>query len=170
MKTFKFKAVALAAMLGLSSVAVAQITASSTTSQMVAEFTSGMSAGTVVSNAAQMQGTANLSALVSALIAAGADASQVVSAAVVAGGNAQEIVNAAISAGADTQVVVAAAIGAGADPTSITQASASGGRGEAGERGGERGGFAPTRGFSRSGPSITPIPAGGGGGKPVSRA
>lgn len=169
MKTFKFKAVALAAMLGLSSVAVAQITASSTTSDMVAEFSSGMSAGAVVSNAAQMQGTANLPALVSALIAAGADASQVVSAAVVAGGNAQDIVNAAISVGADTQTVVAAAIGAGADPTTITQASASG-RGEAGERGGERGGFAPTRGFSRSGPSITPIPAGGGGGKPVSRA
>lgn len=166
MKTFKFKAVALAAMLGLSSVAVAEITASSTTTEMVAEYTSGMSAGAVISKAAQMQGTANLSALVSALIAAGADASQVVSAAVVAGGNAQDIVNAAISAGADSQVVVSAAIGAGADPTTITQASASGGRGESGDRGG----FAPTRGFSRSGLSITPIPAGGGGGKPVSGA
>ncbi len=112
-------------------------------------------------------GTGMVEYVAYSLINAGADPDAVVAAAISSGANAGDVVKAATKAGADPDKVKVAAVNAGADPTSLLDPTGAG-RKNGGDDG-HGGGFGGGNGSSFH-PIGTPVPGGGGGGRPASRS
>ncbi|OIO79769.1 MAG: hypothetical protein COS39_00950 [Hydrogenophilales bacterium CG03_land_8_20_14_0_80_62_28] len=105
--------------------------------------------------------------VVYSLLSAGADPESVVAAAISSGANAGDVVKAATKAGADPEKVKVAALNAGADPTTLLDPTGAG-RKQGGDDG-RGGGFGGGDGHNYH-PIGTPVPGGGGGGRPASRS